>query len=71
MAEVRGRYSCSLQPCKKMNVRNSTYCKMGFIQKLEGVFAAITFVELKLKVTAAAFKNSALKLNILLALLLF
>lgn len=46
-------------------MRNSTYCKMGPVQKLEGMLAAIVFAKLKLKVTARDFKNSTLKLNIL------
>lgn len=38
---------------------------MGPVQKLERMSAAVTFAKLKLKVTARAFKNSTLKLNIL------
>lgn len=36
---------------------HSTCCKMGPVQKLEGMLAAIAFAKLKLKVTARDFKN--------------
>lgn len=52
-------------------MRNSTYCEMGPVQKLEGMLAAMAFAKLKLKITARDFKNSSLKLNIVAFMLRF